>query len=64
MKPLDMADKYPPAESFEEDDEPTIRMAVPYPQPYEEKRYPGVGLLIVLGSSLLFWGTVAYFIFR
>lgn len=29
-----------------------------------ETTYPGVGLLITLGSGLLFWGTVAYFIFR
>lgn len=26
--------------------------------------YPGVGLLLTLGSGFLFWGTVAYFIFR
>lgn len=29
MKSLDMADKYPPAESFDLDDEPTIRVQVP-----------------------------------
>lgn len=31
MKPLDMADKYPPAESFEDDDgdRPTIKVQVP-----------------------------------
>lgn len=28
MKPLDMADKYPPAESFK-DDEPTVKVQVP-----------------------------------
>lgn len=29
MKTLDMADKYPPAESFDEDDGPTIKVQVP-----------------------------------
>jgi len=42
----------------------TIPCPPPYPQPYEEKRYPGVGLLICLATGLAFWGTVAYFIFR
>jgi hypothetical protein len=92
MKTLDMADTYPPAESFE-DDEPTVRTHVPnlfpkvivsedeggfdlhgdrdtipcappYPQPYDEARYPGVGILIALGMGLLFWGTIAYIIFH
>ena len=95
MKPLDMADKYPPAESFE-DDEPTIKVQVPefiprivvsdegeevydldggrdtipsppsYPECVEEptKTYPGVGLLMTLGFGLIFWSTLAYFIFR
>jgi hypothetical protein len=80
MSKLDMADKYPPAESFE-DDEPTVKVQVPYfypqvkvssddrdtipcPPPYEESRYPGVGLLITLGFGLIFWSTLAYFIFR
>lgn len=29
---------------------------------YQEKRYPGIGLLICLGTGLLFWGSVAYLI--
>ncbi len=29
-----------------------------------ERTYPGVGLLISFGSGLLFWGTVAYAVFR
>jgi hypothetical protein len=41
----------------------TIPCPPPYPQPYEV-RYPGVGILLALGTGLLFWGTVAYFIFR
>ena len=61
MKPLDMADKYPPAESFE-DDEPTIKMLRPTPHE-EETSYPGVGLLLTFGVSLVFWGTLAYFVF-
>lgn len=31
---------------------------------HTETRYPGVGLLIVLGFGLTFWSLVAYFIFR
>ncbi len=42
----------------------TIPCEPPYPHPYEEKRYPGVGLLITLGFGLIFWGTLGYFIFR
>lgn len=47
------------------DDEPTIRMQVPsFPDQVvvesNDKRYPGIGLLICLGSGLAFWGTVAY----
>jgi len=43
-----------------EDDEPTIPdMRAPI---QEEKTYPGIGLLIALGTGLLFWGTVIYFI--
>jgi len=90
MKPLDLADKYPPADSFDDDESPTIKVQVPtfahqvvveaddphgdrdtipsppsYPECVEETTtYPGVGLLISLGFGLLFWGTVAYFIFR
>jgi len=26
----------------------------------EEKKYPGVGALICVGSGLLFWGSLAY----
>jgi len=95
MKMLDMADKYPPAEDFD-DEETTIKMHVPtflpkvivedkgeefdlhgvrdtipcppsYPNDVEghtETTYPGVGLLMTLAFSLIFWGTVGYFIFR
>jgi hypothetical protein len=42
----------------------TIPSPPPYPAPYEERRYPGVGILLALGTGLLFWGTIAYFIFR
>ncbi len=77
---MDLADKYPPAESFE-DDEPTVKvnMEAILPKVYveedceptlpsmrnpfmEEKRYPGIGLLLCLGTGLAFWGTVAYLI--
>lgn len=93
MKTLDMADKYPPAESFDNDDDgPTLKVQVPefryqvvveaddphgdrdtipsppsYPECVEthtETTYPGVGLLLSLGFGLIFWSTVAYFIFR
>lgn len=80
---LDMADKYPPAECYE-DDEPTLKvnMAAVLPKvvvddeeceptlpsmrnPFtEEKRYPGVGLLICLVTGAAFWGTFLYFLFR
>jgi hypothetical protein len=30
---------------------------------HKERTYPGVGLMITLGSGLLFWGTVAYVFF-
>lgn len=41
------------------------RDTIPCPPPiHEEKTYPGIGLLICLSTGLLFWGTVAYFIFR
>jgi hypothetical protein len=30
---------------------------------HQEKRYPGVGLLICLGTGVAFWGSLAYFIF-
>jgi hypothetical protein len=48
-----------------EGDEDT-RATIPSPPPAheEETTYPGVGLLITLGFGLIFWGTVAYFIFR
>jgi hypothetical protein len=29
MKTLDLSDTYPPAESFEDDDEPTVKVQVP-----------------------------------
>lgn len=45
------------------DDEPTLpSMRNPFHQ--EEKRYPGIGLLIALGTGLAFWGTVAYLVLR
>lgn len=40
------------------------RDTIPCDPPYEEKRYPGVGLLLCLATGLAFWGTLAYFIFR
>ncbi len=40
------------------------RDTIPCPPPFEEKQYPGVGLLMTLGFGLIFWSTVAYFIFR
>lgn len=68
---MDLADKYPPAESFERDtlppsdwDEPTLPSMRNPLLPKEEKRYPGIGLLIAFGTGILFWGTVFYFIFR
>jgi len=48
----------------EADDPHGDRDTIPSPPPFQEKRYPGIGLLIVLSTGLLFWGTVAYFIFR
>lgn len=66
MKPLDMADKYEPL-SYE-DEEPTIkvdmRAILPKVVVHEEKRYPGVGLLMTLSFGLIFWSFVGYFIFR
>lgn len=48
-----------------EDDEPTLpSMRNPLFPQQEEKRYPGIGLLIVLASGFLFWGAVAYAIFH
>ncbi len=80
MKTLDMADKYEPVSYQDdeptikinmnpilpkvivEDDEPTLpSMRNPFT---EEKRYPGIGLLLCLGTGLAFWGTVVYLIFR
>lgn len=40
------------------------RDTIPCPPPHTETRYPGVGLLMVLGFGLTFWSMVAYFIFR
>lgn len=31
---------------------------------HQEKTYPGIGLLICLGSGLLFWGSVAYLLWH
>ena len=42
----------------------TIPCDPPYPQPYVETTYPGVGLLMALGFGLIFWSTLAYIIFR
>ena len=30
----------------------------------QEKTYPGVGLLICLGTGVAFWGSLAYIIFH
>ena len=68
-KLLDMADKYDSIqdeplpklyvdESDVSDDEDTLIMVRP------EKTYPGVGLLLVLAFSIIFWGTLARFVFR
>lgn len=61
-------DTLPPLYAEDDDNEPTIRMQRPtfHPQVIvgEEKRYPGIGLLIAFGTGIAFWGTVAYFIFR
>lgn len=40
------------------------RDTIPSPPPFQEKTYPGVGLLMTLGFGLIFWSTLAYFIFR
>jgi hypothetical protein len=40
------------------------RDTIPSPPPNMEKTYPGVGLLMTLGFGLIFWSTIAYFIFR
>lgn len=63
MKTLDMADKYPPAESFE-DDEPTIKMKVPPHFLHEGRRGPNWGLILSTLFCLAFWGVVAYLAFR
>jgi hypothetical protein len=39
------------------DDEPTLKMVRPI-----VKRYPGVGLLLTLAVSILFWGALARFV--
>ena len=49
---------------YVEEDEPTLPSARNPLFPKEEKRYPGIGLLICLGTGAIFWGTVLYFIFR
>jgi len=40
------------------------RDTIPCPPPFEEKRYPGIGLSLALITGCLFWGTVIYFICR
>ncbi len=40
------------------------RDTIPCPPPHTETRYPGIGLLMVLGFGLTFWSLVAYFIWR
>ncbi len=47
-----------------EDDEPTLPSMRNPLLPKEEKRYPGIGLLLAFGSGAIFWGTLLYFIFR
>jgi hypothetical protein len=72
---MDLADKYPPAEHFDRDtlppsdwDEDTVpsfrNPMLERMQHQGEKRYPGIGLLIVFGTGFLFWGVVLYFVFR
>ena len=39
------------------------RDTIPSPPPYQEKRYPGVGLLICLVTGFAFWGFIAYLLF-
>jgi hypothetical protein len=49
------------------DDRDTIPAPAPYPMPHtaeDPKRYPGIGLLIAFGSGILFWGFVAYLLWR
>jgi hypothetical protein len=47
------------------DDRDTIPAPPPYPQDqWEERRYPGVGLILSFGTGLLFWGFVAYLLWR
>jgi hypothetical protein len=57
----------PPPDDYV-DDEPTVKIQVPtfHPQVIveEEKRYPGIGMLIAFGTGIAFWGTVAWLIFR
>jgi hypothetical protein len=60
---IDMNAVLPKINMDDEDDEPTLP-SMRRPVFAEEKRYPGVGLLLCLSTGLLFWGTVAYFIFR
>ncbi len=67
MKTLDMADRYPPAESverdtlppsdWEEDTLPSLRNPL---LPKEEKTYPGIGLLIAFGGGALFWAGLIF----
>ncbi len=43
-------------------DEPTLPSLRNPLLPTEEKRYPGIGLLIAFGTGFLFWGTLAWLI--
>ena len=45
-----------------DDDEPTLP-SMRNPLFPEEKRYPGVGLIIVLLSGAFFWGAVLWYFF-
>lgn len=47
----------------DDDFEPTLPSAR-NPLFVEEKRYPGIGLLLTFGTGFIFWGTVLYLIFR
>jgi hypothetical protein len=47
----------------DDDNEPTLIMVRP-PVGCEEKTYPGVGLLLALGTGIIFWSVVCGMIFR
>lgn len=60
--------KLPNLADVYDDDEPTLKINMGAVHPIikveEEKRYPGIGLLMVLGFGLIFWGTVGWLVFR